>query len=266
MVEIIGKPGQLVMLSKSDPMVPEYQREVDTARVKKMARVWDWHLCGVLYAAYRASEGQHYVVDGLQRLSAARLVPRISHLPFIVFDFEGPQHEAEIFVKLQLFRKSLVTRDIQRAELYAAGDFGRIAAQAKSFVDRIDAPLATVRSLLRRFPAAVERVEPTLEAMVGHEVPVHKAFLQGLVYLAHSGYPLDDRVLLDTGYDALHAAQLMKLNEIKIARGKTGIPAAITDQASALQWAIENQGGHLEPVMVNGEQVAARWVPSLVQG
>ena len=128
-MSIVGKPGRLVELRKGDVRVPEYQRAPDQARIRRYAREFDWFLFGVLYVSYRSPD--YYVVDGLHRLEASRLVPCVDTVPAILYEFEGPQHEAEVFVKLQRYRKPLVTKDIQSAELQAGGDFGAIARKAR---------------------------------------------------------------------------------------------------------------------------------------
>src|SRR6516225_4597931 len=133
---VAGKPGRLIELRKGDIKTPEYQREVSWPRIKRGAAAFDWHLFGTLYVSYRAPD--YYVVDGRHRLEMARLVPDIDLIPCIGFDFDGPEHEAEVFVKLQLLRKPLITRDMHAAELLAGGEFGAVARLAEQFVETFD--------------------------------------------------------------------------------------------------------------------------------
>jgi hypothetical protein len=112
----------------------------------------------------------------------ARLRDEVDMVPCMGFDFNGPEHEAEIFVKLQRYRKPLVTKDMHGAELFAGGEFGRVAQVAQAFVDGLHCetvPLASIRKLARVKPEALERVKPLLDPLVG-PTALHKDFIEAL--------------------------------------------------------------------------------------
>jgi hypothetical protein len=261
-MEAHGKQGRLVEMRKSDIKVPEYQREVDWPRIKRCAREFDWFLFGVLYASYRSPD--YYVVDGRHRLEMARLLDEVDMVPCMGFDFHGPEHEAEIFVKLQRYRKPLVTKDMHGAELYAGGEFGRIARVAQEFVDGLHCetvPLASIRKLARVKPEALERVKPLLDPLVG-PAPLHKDFIEALVYLEGSLEPGESLAtrhrgrLLDMGYNRLVAGMLEYQRRHQSDRiSKVASPRM---KADALRWALCEDGYTLVPV---GE-LGARVVPA----
>lgn len=205
-MEVIhGKPGRLVELRKSDIMVPEYQRPVDWQRVKRCASQFNWYLFGTLYVAYRSPD--YFIVDGRNRLEMARLRPELDMLPCMVFDFDGPQHEAEVFVELQRYRKPLVTKDLHAAELFAAGEFGAVARAAEDFVAGLEAesvPLASIRKLVKAKPEAFQRVASIVGALVG-PAALAKDFIEAMVYLEDATGMVTERQgqLLEMGYERL---------------------------------------------------------------
>lgn len=246
---IIGAPGRLVELRKWDIMVPEYQRKVDLSRVKRYSKQFDWFLFGVLYLEYRSPD--YYVVDGRHRLEAARLIPEIDMVPCIRFDFEGPQHAAEVFVNLQRYRKPLATIDMHEAELFAGGSFGTIAAAAQRFVDSLQCgtvPLSTIRTLWRTKAAAFERVASLIGPLVG-PADLRKDFVEAIVYLEDvlmqegSSLTTDHRAaLFSLGYEravilmAQHAAEASVSRVSKIASPRM--------KAEALRWALSTIQRH----------------------
>lgn len=262
MVHITGKPGRLVELRKSDIRVPEYQREVDWPRVKRGVREFDWFLFGVLYVSYRAPD--YYVVDGRHRLEMVRLIDTIDMVPCMGFDFMGAEHEAEVFVKLQRYRKPLVTRDMHGAELFAGGDFGAIARQAEAFVEGLDCetvPLASIRRLVKTKPEAFARVGPLVHALVG-PVALHKDFIEGIVYLADIEPELEhyaDR-MMQIGYERLMLGMIAyQTREQRISK-----IASPRMKADALRWALFEQGV-LETVTRDGEDIGARVVQQPIE-
>src|SRR5260370_15076891 len=178
-----GEPGRLVELRKGDILVPEYQREIDWPRVKRYAKEFDWFLFGVLYMSYRSPD--YYVVDGRHRLEAARLVADVDLVPAMTFNFNGAQHEAELFVKLNRYRKPLVTHDVHSAELLAGGEFGAVARLAEDFIGTLECesvPLASIRKLVATKPEAFARIAPLIGPLVG-PATLAKDFIQAIVDL-----------------------------------------------------------------------------------
>ena len=72
-----------------------YQRTIVPARVNRIAKNLDQDAFGSLTVGQRR-DGTHWVVDGMQRLTAARKLG-ISMVPCDVFDSEGKEHEARVF-------------------------------------------------------------------------------------------------------------------------------------------------------------------------
>lgn len=259
-MEIHGKPGRLVELRKSDIRVPEYQREVDWPRIKRGAKEFDWFLFGVLYVSYRAPD--YYVVDGRHRLEMARLLPGIDMIPCMAFNFGGPEHEAEVFVKLQRYRKPLVTKDMHGAELFAGGEFGAVARLAEEFVQGLDCetvPLASIRRLVQSKPDAFRRVAPLVQALVG-PVALHKDFIEAIVYLedamGHLAETHHDRIM-GMGYERLMAG-MQEYHARKHAAERLGKVASPRLKADALKWALFDDGYALEPVVREGVKIGAR--------
>lgn len=72
-----------------------YQRTIVPARVNRIAKHLDQDAFGSLTVG-RRRDGSHWVVDGMQRLTAARKLG-IAAVPCDVFESEGQEHEARVF-------------------------------------------------------------------------------------------------------------------------------------------------------------------------
>jgi hypothetical protein len=263
-MSVEGKPGRLIELRKGDIKTPEYQREISWPRIKRGAAAFDWHLFGTLYVASRAPD--YYVVDGRHRLEMARLLQEIDMVPCIMFDFDGPQHEAEVFVKLQLLRKPLVTRDMHSAELLAGGEFGAVARAAESFVEGLDCetvPLASIRKLVRQKPEAFQRIASMITTLVGPQA-LAKDFIEAIVYLEDvlgaEGETLasteNTRRIFDAGYERL-LALMLQYQHTSQSDGRLGKVASPRLKADALRWALDNSPT-FEPIEHMGENIGAR--------
>lgn len=240
---IEGKPGRLVEMRKADILVPhEYQRHLSESRAQRIARNFNWYLFGTLTLSHR--NGEYYCLDGMHRHKGAMMNPDVDLLPCMLYDFDGPQHEAEIFTLLQMLRKPLVTKDLHRAELFAAGEFGHTARQAQAFIDTLECeavPLSTIRTLWRRKPDAFERVASLVPELVG-AFTLRKDFIEALVYLEDVLGPGDSlagphrRRLIDLGYDQLVTSMLAF--EHSLDDGRIGKIASPRMKAEALRHAI----------------------------
>jgi len=60
-----------------------------------------------------------YVVDGQQRLSAAKRRGDIHHVPCVVFESSGPEHEASVFRSVNMSRKPVGSYDKFRSAVRA---------------------------------------------------------------------------------------------------------------------------------------------------
>lgn len=72
-----------------------YQRTIVPARVNRIAKSLDQDAFGSLTVGMR-EDGTYWVVDGMQRLTAARKVG-IGMVPCDIFRSDGQQHEARVF-------------------------------------------------------------------------------------------------------------------------------------------------------------------------
>ena len=100
-----------------------YQRSIEGGASKKLiekiAINWDWRLCLPLLVSRR--QGELFVIDGQHRLEAARLRGDIQHVPVVVFDFDDPKAEAELFVQANRSRRAIGQLDDFHAAV-ASGD------------------------------------------------------------------------------------------------------------------------------------------------
>ena len=102
-----------------------YQRTIVPARVNRIAKNLDQDAFGSLTVGQR-DDGTYWVVDGMQRLTAARKLS-IAMVPCDVFQSEGQEHEARVFrlknrertnvTACALFRAQLVEGDPQTVEI-----------------------------------------------------------------------------------------------------------------------------------------------------
>ena len=100
-----------------------YQRSIEGGASRmliiKIAENWDWRLCLPLLVSRR--QGELYVIDGQHRNEAAELRGDIPHLPVVIFDFDDPKAEAELFVQANRSRRSMGMLDDFHAAV-VAGD------------------------------------------------------------------------------------------------------------------------------------------------
>lgn len=136
-----------------------YQRELDTARVTKMAENFDEHLFGALEVSQRNGAGVYYVFDGQHRLETAKILG-IGTVPVLIHKKLTPEEEAEKFVQLQRVRKNVHPIDRFRASVFRgdarAMEIQRIVTEA-GFQVRHAGP---ERGQQRAFntPAALDKV------------------------------------------------------------------------------------------------------------
>jgi len=110
--------GEFRLISKQDLNVDHsYQRDVLVgSKHRKRFEPWSWELCGSLIIAER-SDKSLWIVDGLQRYSAAIGNDLIVELPCMVFQSEGPQAEAWFFNKLAKERTGIKPVQEHKARL-----------------------------------------------------------------------------------------------------------------------------------------------------
>lgn len=121
---MVGTPAVLHNAVVDSLVVDDtYQRSIEGGAsqklIVKMAENWDWRLCLPLLISRR--NGELYVIDGQHRLEAARLRGDIPHLPVVIFDFDDPRSEAELFVAANRSRRAMTKLDDFHAAI-VAGD------------------------------------------------------------------------------------------------------------------------------------------------
>lgn len=92
-----------------------YQRTIVPARVSKIAKHLDQDAFGSLTVGQRG-DGSLWVVDGMQRLTAARRLGIIM-VPCDVFSSDGPEHEARVFRLKNKERTNVCANALFRAQL-----------------------------------------------------------------------------------------------------------------------------------------------------
>lgn len=100
-------------------IAPAYQRTIVPAQVGRITREFDNDAFGSLVVGER-DDGSLWVVDGLQRLTAARKLG-IQRVPCDVFASEGQRHEAKIF-RLKNKNRTNVSAVVLFRALLAEGD------------------------------------------------------------------------------------------------------------------------------------------------
>lgn len=117
-----------------------YQRTIVPARVNRIAKNLDQDAFGSLTVGQRR-DGSYWVVDGMQRLTAARKLG-IGMVPCDVFQSEGQEHEARVFrlknkertnvTACALFRAQLVEGDEQTVEIAKAVEAAGLSLRYES--------------------------------------------------------------------------------------------------------------------------------------
>jgi len=105
------------MVAVGDLIVDErYQREAISAHVSGIAKNFDDEAFGVIVAGER-DDGSLHPVDGFQRLNAA-IERGLNFVPCQIVKSRGPEHEAELFGKLNK-RRGLSTHQLFKADVCA---------------------------------------------------------------------------------------------------------------------------------------------------
>lgn len=195
-------PGQLKRIDKADIRFDEaYQRQINHAKVRAIARDWSWLALGVITVAQR--EGRYFAVDGMHRVSAAMLRSDVSDLPCVVFQSSSVKDEAKAFIRANTNRKAVTTAQSHKAKI-VAGD--EVAIFVQSLLDSAGLQVSTsshkaggikclgvMHKLAKNRRDALLRAWPLVcEVSDGH--PINERVLEGLVYLAaHASQDINER-------------------------------------------------------------------------
>lgn len=93
-----GIPYRLEVIKTSSLKIDHSYQRGERSKIKSMVKAWDPLKCAALIVGKRA-RGVYYVVDGLQRTTAAHRIG-VKSLPCLVFDSTGPKLEAELFAAI----------------------------------------------------------------------------------------------------------------------------------------------------------------------
>lgn len=93
-----------------------YQRDLDSSRVNRLMRDYDPQLAGALILSARA--GLLWCVDGQHRMAAMKELG-LAHANAVVFEGLTQRQEADLFIKYNRNRKTLLAWDWFKAELVA---------------------------------------------------------------------------------------------------------------------------------------------------
>jgi hypothetical protein len=170
-----------------------YQRTIVTARVNRIAKNLDQDAFGSLTVGQRG-DGSYWVVDGMQRLTAARKLG-IGMVPCDVFPSEGQQHEARVFrlknrertnvSACALFRAQLTEGDSQSLAIAAVvKDAGlKLALGGESHYPYVRAVKALERSFQRVGPDGLSAVLAILsEAWPGEDGLLQGDMIEGMAW------------------------------------------------------------------------------------
>jgi hypothetical protein len=135
-VEGYPDPGDVPVLDWIDKALitvdPLYQRPLDEQRVNSIVKAFTWRSFGAVVVV-PAGDGYH-VTDGQHRLEAAKLHPKVTHVPAVIIQAENISIEASIFVDINKNRKNVSVLELFFAELAAgtgnAADTLKLADQA----------------------------------------------------------------------------------------------------------------------------------------
>jgi len=121
MTEELPDPGEVPALDWIDKHLitvdPLYQRPLDAERAATIAKAFNWRSFGALVVV-PAGEGFH-VTDGQHRLEAAKLHPKVTHVPAVIVQAKTIQSEAGMFVDINKNRKNVSSLELFFAELAA---------------------------------------------------------------------------------------------------------------------------------------------------
>lgn len=96
---------------------PLYQRPLDAERAANIARAFSWRSFGALVVV--PAGDSYHVTDGQHRLEAAKLHPKVTHVPAVIVQTETIQSEAGMFVDINKNRKNVSSLELFFAELAA---------------------------------------------------------------------------------------------------------------------------------------------------
>lgn len=198
----------LIGMLKVDYTYQRAERDVSV-----IAEDFKWEAFGALVVMKR-SNGDLYVVDGQQRLAAAKQRGDIASVPCVVFESNGIEHEARAFVDLNIHRSP-----VRAAERFSAAvlsgrepektinkwlnDQGYTVAVNANIPTVVDFPAILIRTWLRNEEAS-KRAVLIQKAIVEGRVPLRSCIHKGLFWLIQNGVDVENHVdkLIESGGQA----------------------------------------------------------------
>lgn len=203
------------------------------------------------------------------------LLPGIDLVPCIVYEFDGPEHEAIVY-RLQDRVRALTARDKMRAEAAAGGKFGDAAARTLEFLGRLTSkgnkPEKELYTLWRSKPEAFDRIANLLIALSANS-RLNRDMAEAFVYLEdrlgpdHSlAHHWDE--LLAIGYDAIDLELKQRVDRYRLrvmhARSVRTDPRPPSEvYADTLRTILGNilTGGRVEPIYEAENHIADLFTP-----
>lgn len=207
--EVQQKQGAFNYLPKEDIFSEEkYNRPPNKVRVAKMVKNFSNVAFGVLRVSHR--DGKYWVIEGNNRLCAAKKREDITHVPCLIFEGLSLKQEATAWSQCNLDRKnpsyaerinSLILQGDEAAILTKklANKAGRIIANNSS-----KDTLSCIASMLRRtrnMPFIIERIWPLLTELTKDGI-LQTRHVEGFCFLENS--LIENRSLMDSDiYDLI---------------------------------------------------------------
>lgn len=187
-----------------------YQRTIVPARVNRIAKNLDQDAFGSLTVGQRR-DGSYWVVDGMQRLTAARKLG-IAMVPCDVFQSDGQEHEARVFrlknrertnvSAVSLFNAQMTEGDPQTLEIAEvvkrAGLKLRLRDEGGQGWPYIKAVKALERSFQRVGPDGLQAVLRVLvESWPGEDGALQGDMIEGMSWFVKKHEVFDEARLID---------------------------------------------------------------------
>ena len=205
-----GDNGRQCMVAVDELKVDHaYQRpEVSDRNTLALAREFNWVAFNSIVVMERAN-GDKYVVDGQQRLLAARRRGDIREVPCVLFKSDGRDHEARAFISLNVRRTNVpavakfnasvragLNPEKQIADWLASQ--GLTVTQDGKDMNGVDFPTSLMQSWKLNDEAA--RLAIQVQRDVNGTEPLHSVCHKGLWWLLHNGIDVTE-----------HASKLKRL-------------------------------------------------------
>jgi hypothetical protein len=173
-----------------------YQRlEVSEQNTLALARGFNWVAFNSIVVMQRAN-GDKYVVDGQQRLLAARRRGDIREVPCVLFESDGREHEARAFISLNVRRVNVPAVAKFNASVRAAlnpekqiADWlatqGLTVTEDGKDINGVDFPTSFMQ--LWKLDDDAAKLAIQIQRDVNGTEPLHSVCHKGLWWLLHNG-------------------------------------------------------------------------------